>query len=829
MAAYTSTQTGNFTASATWGGSGSPSANGDTFTIASGHTVTLDTAFSISSGFGDSYINGTLKNSQSANTELRMNGRLYINGGGTLHLCDNNGSYTTKIMFTGNSAATHGLWQENQTDANFIAEGSDGMTSTTLGADENERSTSLAVASGGYWAAGDWIAVFNHSTASTSTEPDEAYEDEGMIVHDVNGDVIYFRHFVGPDDVTISSVSGANIVVNNAKKHRVGQQVIFGTGSNRNVDTISAINLTTNTITLGDSVTGSVVGEIVYLTGTHKQHDSGDKVRKVATSITSQSTGSTITVGNTHKFTAGDEIFIADKWSGSGTIDYDDHELVYTVQSVDSTTQLTLTSTPGYTCRVGAFVTRISRNITIGSLTTSDRGFYYNEHLGDGAYSKTTIIKDVNFKGVGSNNNQNYSGFVLRSRANSQSSQVSTVTLTETIPERQYQFWLEGFTCTFSTEVYNTNRSGIWLYSARYAIVRCALSYRGKFGLNPYWEESQGAYNTIIARCSDTAIRMEGARGYNVLAYNYINKGYYGYRNFAGEYDSAEGYHHNIIDSMQHMAASIDGNNNYTPEGHYAWDFRGIRYGFYGSRGSWLYSRVEEVDDASVTASGVGSIGGTSQEGHAYGPTMQRGGGGLPSHTFIEFNFEVDSVAQYNHAIRRVWENEHGRWAVRRRNSGDEHVGFDHLVYVPAGTAIIAQCALNAPTGFTFNTYPRLYIAECRFGRDPGRPVSSTGNVWGGGLTTYTTYTSAMIGNSYETKSVTDAAKNYSRYVKVGVYTYDADDHEGFYMKDIEIGLSKPYENIHIAGGNLADSVNFVPEERINFTTVKKRLGGRIR
>ena len=827
MAAYTSTQTGNFTASATWGGSGSPSANGDTFTIASGHTVTLDTAFSISSGFGDSYINGTLKNSQSANTELRMNGRLYINGGGTLHLCDNNGSYTTKIMFTGNSAATHGLWQENQADANFIAEGSDGMPSTTLGANEDERSTSLSCASGANFAAGDWIAVFNHSTASTSTEPAESSEDEGMIVHDVNGDVIYFRHFVGPDDVTISSVNGANIVVNNAKKHRVGQQVIFGTGSNRNVDTISAIDLVTNTITLGDSPTGSVVGEIVYLTGTHKQHDSGDKVRKIATTITSQSTGSTITVGNTNKFTAGDEIFIADKWSGSGTIDYDDHELVYTVQSVDSTTQLTLTSTPGYTCRVGAFVTRISRNITIGSLTTSDRGFYYNEHLADGAYSKTTIIKDVNFKGVGSNNNQNYSGFVFRSRNNSQSSQVSTVTLTETIPERQYHPWLEGFTCTFSTDVQTTNRAGIWLYSSRYAIVRCALSYRGKFGFNTYWDESQGVYNTIIARCSDTAMRIEGARGFNALAYNYVNKSYYGYRNFAGEYDSAEGYHHNIIDSTQHMGGSIDGNNNYTPDGHYAWDFRGIRYGFYGSRGSWLYSRVQEVDDGSVTASGVGSIGGTSQEGHGY-HYMQRGGGGTPAQTFIEFNFEADSVAQYNYRCRRVWEEEHGRWAVRRRNSGDAHVGFDKLVYVPSGTVIIAQCALNAPTGFTFNTYPRLYVADCRMGRSQGR-FATAGSVLSAGEYNYTTYTSAMIGNSYETKTISVAAKNYSRYVKVGIYTYDADDHEGFYMKDIEIGLSKSYEDIHIAGQNIADSVNFVPEERTNFTTVKKRLGGRIR
>ena len=114
MAAFTSTQSGNFSASSTWGGGGSPSANGDTFNIAYGHTVTLDTAFSISSGFGDSYIYGILKNSQSANSELRMNGRVYIKGGGCLHLCDNSGEVTTKILFDGSNSDTHGLCQENE-------------------------------------------------------------------------------------------------------------------------------------------------------------------------------------------------------------------------------------------------------------------------------------------------------------------------------------------------------------------------------------------------------------------------------------------------------------------------------------------------------------------------------------------------------------------------------------------------------------------------------------------------------------------------------------------------------------------------------------------
>ena len=68
-----------------------------------------------------------LKNSQSANTELRMNGRLYIKGGGCLHLCDNSGAVTTKILFDGTDSDTHGLWQENETDAHMVLEGVDGM------------------------------------------------------------------------------------------------------------------------------------------------------------------------------------------------------------------------------------------------------------------------------------------------------------------------------------------------------------------------------------------------------------------------------------------------------------------------------------------------------------------------------------------------------------------------------------------------------------------------------------------------------------------------------------------------------------------------------
>ena len=125
-----------------------------------------------------------------------MVGRLYIKGGGTLHLCDNSGAVTTKILFHGNDSETHGLWQENETDANFIAEGVDGMPSTTLSANEDENSTSLAVASATNFAVGDWIAVFNHTGTQLQQNQTKLYEDEGLLIYDIDGNTIYFRQFV---------------------------------------------------------------------------------------------------------------------------------------------------------------------------------------------------------------------------------------------------------------------------------------------------------------------------------------------------------------------------------------------------------------------------------------------------------------------------------------------------------------------------------------------------------------------------------------------------------------------------------------------------------
>ena len=67
--------------------------------------------------------------------------------------------------------------------------------------------------------------------------------DEVFFIHDIDASNhrIYFRQYVCPEAI-IQSVSGSTITVDDASVFRVGYKLIFGTGNNRNVLTITAIN-----------------------------------------------------------------------------------------------------------------------------------------------------------------------------------------------------------------------------------------------------------------------------------------------------------------------------------------------------------------------------------------------------------------------------------------------------------------------------------------------------------------------------------------------------------------------------------------------------------
>lgn len=93
MAHYVAVQNGDFTDLATWGGSGAPVNDLDTFHIPAGITVVFDADLSgLANGLGASTIAGELQAKRTAGTYvLKLAGVLTIQGGGKLDASDGNG------------------------------------------------------------------------------------------------------------------------------------------------------------------------------------------------------------------------------------------------------------------------------------------------------------------------------------------------------------------------------------------------------------------------------------------------------------------------------------------------------------------------------------------------------------------------------------------------------------------------------------------------------------------------------------------------------------------------------------------------------------------
>lgn len=112
MAAYTSSQSGNFNDAATWGGGGYPSIAGDTFTVAAGHTVTYNVSSTVE--LGASTINGILQFSTSMSTKLCFgNVTLTISATGELRIGTSGtpipAAYTAELLWNTTSDNAQGL------------------------------------------------------------------------------------------------------------------------------------------------------------------------------------------------------------------------------------------------------------------------------------------------------------------------------------------------------------------------------------------------------------------------------------------------------------------------------------------------------------------------------------------------------------------------------------------------------------------------------------------------------------------------------------------------------------------------------------------------
>ena len=815
MATYTSTQSGNFSATATWGGSGPPNVDGDRFVITNGHTVTVDSEITApTNGFGDSNIYGVLKLG-SGSSLLRMDGRLYINTNGLLWCQDG-----AHIQITGTSGETHGIWQENQDGASVIMEGSDGMPYTTLSSNTNENATSFAVASAENFAVGEWIGVY-HFNGTQNTTTNDTYRDEGFWIHDISGNTIYIREFVGPEDVTVTSYNGSDIVVSNAKKFQKSKYIIFGTGSNRNIKQISSINYATNTITCNSSISGNPIGATVYHTGSEKYHSSGHKVRKIATINTAEvaSSSTTITLANANMFTADDEIFIEKRSEADGTTDYahaDSDDYHHTISSVSGNT-LTLIEQIGYKVVAGSIITRLSREILIETTTpNTDYGYYYNEYYNSN-YNKKCIIKDVYFKNFGSDNNNVYQGCVIRGYNSTNS---LPVTLTQTVPSMDQGAWVEGVV-VMNADNHERDLGNLLFYSSRYTKGVACVALYGNDGLGASWYDSGNkAYNMIIAGTEGYAGRTEGYRERCEFGYHYYSRCTRGIRVIGPYEEGNNAFHHIIMDANQYGVESVNNDTVFR-----RWKMTGLRYGLL----SEAAGRPVMIESTAVGLSGLTGGIDENNAGGYYANQYYRSTGTNKVVKIIHNDFEYDSFKMFGYNFTAIWDNQENAWLFKRRRDNDNSPIIEDLVYLPPNTTMRVTAKVKLVSGFS-GTYPYLGTISTTAAVDD--------NMVGNAATDSTIFSIARVNpqytasaaSDYEEKQVTRGPFDFPCYMKAGVFSNNRDASEGYYIKDFRIYLDPPYANPMFALGNEGfnnPSINST-SFKDSFTLGKIRLGGRI-
>lgn len=779
MATITSAQSGNFSATTTWVGGVVP-VDADSFVVANGHTVTYDVVTPVTNGFNDSNIYGIFQTLSGSATTLRMNGRLRIRTNGTYHVRPGH-----KLQFKGTAAESHILYLVEESGASLIMEGTDGMPSTTLSSLANEGSTSFSVASATGFAVGEWIGVYDNTTTQTGNAGATTLRDEGFWIHDISGTTIYFRQFVGPE-ATISSGTGTSLVVDNAKVFRIGQKIIFGTGANRNIKTISNINYTTNTITVDTSITGTVTGLKVYETGTDKIHTASQKVRKIATVTTASSTSTqtTIAVADATKFTAGDEIWVEARSECGGTTDgnYNAYSTyVKTVQSVAGNV-ITLTGQVGYNVVQGALVTRLTRDIIVEPVTPNTDYYGFWAGLYTTNYGRKLIMKDVYFRNVGSSQGQPEGGVTFRGYFSTNS---PAVTLTQTVPAFSQQPWVEGVSLSGS----NSTRDwgGLWAFSPRYMQFR-ACSVVGIFnsGIALYYDNGLSAYNCISAGSNAHGMRLEGFTEWGEVGYNYTSRSYNGGRII--DYDGNCGLHHHIIDGGNEQVVFSCGN---TKE-FYKVQITGNRMGVYIERNPVVFIN-SKIQRLSGYPQATEASPGTSQRGF-YHTQIDRGSGATNTATSVEHNFEYDAVRQYAYCTERYWDLTESAWRVHNANDvSDYGIGWFDVIYIPSNTTVTTSCSIKLPSNFSGN-YPRFEARTLQSGTGINQLGNAGGN-WAtklGGGSTAVQYTASSVGN-WENLSITISPRSFPMYVAIGPHVDNANASEGYWMKPVQVVFDKDY------------------------------------
>ena len=828
MALRTSSQSGNFNSTSTWGGSAVP-VDGDQFTVAAGHIVTVNDDRRVTNGYHDSIINGKLHITGSG--KLRMNGILDVTSTGNDDYFTEGDSSTGAyfkmdngaiLEMKGVSGDNHRL-RINSQKRNWVEfDGTNPNQTTTTSAAVPLNSTSISFTSGTGFASGDWINIFRALEDIADWEYDR-YQDEGMIVHDVSGNTIYPRWFVSPN-TTITRVAGNKIFVNDSTIFRVGQKIIFGTGSNRNIKTISSIGKTSGRITCDSSITGSVVGQTVYRTGTEIYHESGAQVQKIATHITGGGTSGsrTIQVASTAGMVVGQRLLIEANNDADTNWDY---EMLYEIESI-SGNSVVLTENFAQTRLTGAWVTIYDRDTQIRStdLTDTDKRVYVimNRWTSGDAYYRRLRFRNVLFDGIGSNavnttwnRGVGWNGYMSY----------------ETTSYGNYASGVEG--CVWKPNNSNSN-AAFYMRDAHQVTWRNCIAYDGQHNFWRYAGGNNHNFNNNISwRSHYTTFLQDGAYEPRMfICYNHFSRSddhgslWYHHRQSNGQVRHNYWTHH----EQRPIYIFYQGHNIIFENNYFNW-FR--TWPYIGSGGDIIHLNSYFGNDWDATTGNTSPTPGVqiSQLGDLRPDRVNQ-----PQSMYsINHNWKDGETAQWGSYIWREWDDNENAWKTFRDTSTNNVAGIAESVYVPAGATVYLAGEIKISTGFSGNRpYLRAQHANSHhMGRHYDGSTTSTqasettANTYPIGHQESVQFTASAIG-AYERQTLTISPTTYDYYLSVSIYSDSAnaaDNLEHWHQKPIEIYIDK--------GTGIKEKKFLVQHQsRRGFnqstTRRKKRIGGRI-
>lgn len=846
MANLTSSQSGNWASSSTWGGS--TPADGDIFTISQGHKVTVNSDQRAGTGFGDILVRGCLHFDTGG--KIRINGRVTVQGNGSTDYSKTNGvsaqdfteggsssgallSATGNniiLEFEGSNSDQHGIWIENITYSSWKFIGDDSVTTTSLTTVANVEDSNLVVSDTTGFAPGDWVAIYNSGQGDHRVRA-----DEGCWVHDVDSsnNRIYIKKFVGPKAI-VSSAIGSTLVVDHSNIFRVGYTIIFGTGSNRNVRTITAINNQTKTLTLNSNISGTISsGTEVYETGLDKKHLSGHTVRKNSAVLTSAAAvnDTTVTISNATDINVGDTINI----DVNNDVDTNwDYNTEYSVTGKSGNT-LTVSPAIAHVRKVGSLVQRLNRSIEIKAVDSDVRAFCYVEYYTDYSRASTREIqlKDILWNGMGGNtNNSFYQGQCMVAGYNSRYRENEYAT------DSRYDCQSKYENCVALNGAGNVTYGGMNTRHTHGHVHRnCISVYSGQRG---YWQWSSHHdtqfVNNYTTRNAYNSLHNDGMYESNEWAYLYFTRSDdYG---FMMHHNREMNPVHNVIllhhesrPMYMYYQASNSHFRRFHIDGFRNIPFIGIGGGdavFQDSyiQNKWykqvpgVYAGYTDTFGAVDSSDYFGNGGGDSRA------NTHRGGGHWMMSQYQDWCFEDGLNAVVENSYNLKWNKDGGNiWSVVNLRSEYYLVGQE-ILYVPANTAVTIKGEFKGQLGGSWS-YPYI-CAKPHTNNALGRYQTSYTDQTSYGSSSDTDVKKSMLNGFkdevrfdnasgvWQQKTLTISAQKYA-YTLLAGYSWDSDNQEEIgYIRDLKFVFSTPAKIKTKFGGRSELSVS------------RKRISGRI-